>query len=64
VPDFDSDSSPPQPRARDYPQAHAQVLASLLRTIQQRELDVAALLTDILRAPEPIVPLALTGVQR
>jgi transposase len=41
-----------------------QVLASLLRTIQQRELDAAALLTDILRAPEPIVPLALTGVQR
>jgi transposase len=41
-----------------------QVLASLLRTIQQRELDAAALLTDILRAPEPIVPLALTGEQR
>jgi transposase len=41
-----------------------QVLASLLRTIQQRELDAAALLTGILRAPEPIVPLALTGVQR
>jgi len=41
-----------------------QVLASLLRTMQQRELDAAALLTDILRAPEPIVPLALTGVQR
>jgi transposase len=43
--------------------AHTQhVLASVLRTIQQRDLDAAALLAEILRAPEPIVPLAVTGV--
>ena len=41
-----------------------QVLASLFRTIQQRDLDAAALLTDIRKAPGPIVPLALAGVQQ
>jgi hypothetical protein len=45
--------------------AHTQqVLASLFRTIQQRDLDIAALLTDIRKAPGPIVPLALAGVQQ
>jgi transposase len=38
------------------------VLASVLRTIQQRDLDAAVLLSEILRAPKRIVPLALTGV--
>ena len=39
--------------------AHTQaVLASVLRTIQQRELDAATILPDLLRAPHPITALA------
>ena len=41
-----------------------QVLTSVLRTSQQRQLDAAPLLVDMLRAPDPIVPLALHGGQR
>lgn len=36
-----------------------QVLASLLRTAQQRRLDTTALLATLLRAPSPVVPHAL-----
>jgi transposase len=39
--------------------AHTQeVLASILRTIQQRQLDAATILPDLLRAPQPITALA------
>jgi transposase len=39
--------------------AHTQqVLASVLRTIQQRDLDAATILPDLLRAPQPITALA------
>lgn len=39
--------------------AHTQeVLASVLRTIQQRHLDAATILPDLLRAPQPITALA------
>ncbi len=41
-----------------------QVLVSVLRTIQQRALDAPTLISDILRAPSPIVPVALTPGQR
>ena len=36
-----------------------QVLASVARTIDQRSLDLTAVLTTILQAPQPIVPPAL-----
>jgi transposase len=35
-----------------------QVLASVLRTIQQRQLDASDILSDLLRAPKPITALA------
>ena len=41
-----------------------QILASVLRTSQQRQLDTPTLLTQMLRAREPIVPLALRAGQR
>jgi hypothetical protein len=34
------------------------VLASVLRTIQQRQLDASDILSDLLRAPKPITALA------
>jgi hypothetical protein len=39
--------------------AHTQaVLASVLRTIQQRQLDAANVFSDLLRSPAPITALA------
>lgn len=40
------------------------VLASVLRTIHQRDLDAPALITELLRTRSPIVPLPLTAGQR
>jgi transposase len=41
-----------------------QVLASVLRTAQQRGVDTTALLTTLLRAPQPIVPALLQSPPR
>jgi transposase len=39
--------------------ATQQILATLLRTAQQRHLDAHALIVSLLRAPQPMVPLEL-----
>jgi hypothetical protein len=38
-----------------------QILASVLRTAHQRQLDVHAIVVSMLRAPHPTVPLEFSG---